>query len=961
MRAASDGNAARLRSLLDTRNELLGLQNKPGKTALMLAAERGHCECVRALLQEVGATTRSGTTALMLAVRARHKPVIELLAPLEGALSGMTALMQAVIAGPVSDATVVAHSADLGQRDRCGMSALMYAALFCRPGSAALILRSAINRGTSELSLVSNRQDTALMIAAEQGCPACVAQLLTEAGHLAHGRRSALLTAMELPERGCADILVSSEEERTASGVTRLMVEARHGASAPDALLGDTGRSAIDGKTALMHAAIAGNLEMVRMLKHKEARMQDRLGRTALMYAVKGERADIVSELAQYEAGAVSRSGETALSMAIEQAFEAAVPALLSREIDVATDYCPNLIMHSARRRPPNVRILNSLVGYCVSHSTRRPLIPLRRPAEGFWRETALMHAAAAGDKALIEENLTQLGQMHRGDTALLRAVEGNRPECIPLLLGELGMQVWDGQTALMRASELGHTECIPLLLAESYATTAAGTTALMKASAANKPDAVRLLLHEAGLQDAEGRSALMIAAQRNYRAVVDLLADRERGIADKESRTALVHAVLSRAEDCVEPLLRSEGEFTHISSLMVDVSLGRSISVEAHRSELGRSDIHGNTALMYAVMAKNHSAVQALLEFEGGVQSPSGAFGLLLATDLQDPKGIEIVSQCPEERVLHNVSGDTALTHAIRRGLGDSMHALAGLLLDVATRDGTLPINVALAEGNGEAYAILYSLHLARSRDFILTLKPLTLKKVDEPTELLRAVERKDVEGVRARLNRVGYMFQGRSALLKAAESGSVDILRLLLCESRNTNLIGETALILAALCGSREAVRILAPLEMGISGFSEAMVCAALDDLSGLKSHIDRSAGVVDALGNTALVYASACGSLRCAEYLLEYEAEKETGRLTPLMAAARTNEASTVQLLLRRARYHGRQDILGMSALMHAVERRAREAAHLLLPHEAALHNAFGETAFDMARRCCVDLGE
>ena len=207
------------------------------------------------------------------------------------------------------------------------------------------------------------------------------------------------------------------------------MVEARHGASAPDALLGDTGRSAIDGKTALMHAAIAGNLEMVRILKHKEARMQDRLGRTALMYAVKGERVDIVSELAQYEAGAVSRSGETALSMAIEQAFEAAVPALLPREIDVATDYCPNLIMHSARRRPPNVRILNSLVGYCVSHSTRRPLIPLRRPAEGFWRETALMHAAAAGDEALIEENLTQLGQMHRGDTALLRAVEGNRLE----------------------------------------------------------------------------------------------------------------------------------------------------------------------------------------------------------------------------------------------------------------------------------------------------------------------------------------------------------------------------------------------------------------------------------------------------------------------------------------------------------------------------------------------------
>ena len=39
----------------------------------------------------------SGAIALMLAVRARHKPIIGLLALLEGALSRMTALMQAVI------------------------------------------------------------------------------------------------------------------------------------------------------------------------------------------------------------------------------------------------------------------------------------------------------------------------------------------------------------------------------------------------------------------------------------------------------------------------------------------------------------------------------------------------------------------------------------------------------------------------------------------------------------------------------------------------------------------------------------------------------------------------------------------------------------------------------------------------------------------------------------------------
>ena len=47
--------------------------------------------------------------------------------------------------------------------------------------------------------------------------------------------------------------------------------------------------------------------------------------------------------------------------------------------------------------------------------------------------------------------------------------------------------------------------------------------------------------------------------------------------------------------------------------------------------------------------------------------------------------------------------------------------------------------------------------------------------------------------------------------------------------------------------------------------------------------------------------------------------------------------------------------------MTALMHAVDKRACEAACLLLPHEATLINAFGETAFDIARRRNVSLSE
>lgn len=960
MRAASDGDIGRLQSILNKNGELLGLQNKPGKTALMLAAEKGHYECAKALLQEAGITTPSNTTALMFAIRTRHLSIIELLAPLEGTLSGMTPLMQAVIAGPISDSLVATYSGDLGRKDRCGMSALMYSALFCKPDSMALLLQCTANSGVAELSLVNSKQETALMIAAEQNCPKCVAQLLDEAGHFTRSRRSAALIAIDLPERQCIDLLLSSEKECAVSGVTRLMVDAHYGEPTSDSLLIDNGKSAIDGKTALMHAVSANNLVMVRILKEKEAKMQDRLGFTALMYAIRNKNMDIVFELAQSEAGSINRSGETALSMAIENEFDSAIPLLLPYEINITTERCTNVIMYSVRRKPLNLTITNILVNYYINHNNKKPFIPLHRPAEGFWRETALIHAATIGDKNLIEKNLTQIGQMHRGNTALLKAVEGNRPDCIPLLLGELGIQVWDGQTALMRASELGHVDCIHLLLAESYATTATGITALMRASMENKPDAVKLLLHEAGLQDVEGRTALILAAQRNYQEIVEILVDYEKGITDKTSKTALVHAILNKALDCIEILLKSEKEFTQISSLMVDVSLGRSMPVDAY-SDLGKFDIHGNTALMYALMARNYSGVHALLECEGGMQSPSGAFALLLAVELQDIKGIEIISQCAKERALYDASGDTALTYAIKRKLRDSIQALVGLLFDTPTSSGALPIDIALIEGNAEAYAMLYSFHLEKSREFILSRRPLTLKKIDEQTELLRAVDREDLEGVHAHLNKIGYMFQGRSALFKAAELGNIEILRLLLCESRNTNLVGESALILAALAGNQEAIRILAPLETGISGFNDAMVCAALDDLSGLVEHVSGGGGAIDALGNTALLYASACGSLKCVEYLLKVEVGKENGKLTPLMAAARNNKVNVVKLLLKQTKYYGRQDILGMTALMHAVEQHAREAARLLLSYEATFRNAFGETAFDIARRHNINLSE
>lgn len=104
------------------------------------------------------------------------------------------------------------------------------------------------------------------------------------------------------------------------------------------------------------------------------------------MYAVRSKNTGIVSKLALCEAGVISRSGETALSMAIEQAFEPAVQILLPHEMSVTTEYCPNLVMHSVRRKPPNIPIISILIEYCIKHSAKDPLCHSVAPQKGFGR-----------------------------------------------------------------------------------------------------------------------------------------------------------------------------------------------------------------------------------------------------------------------------------------------------------------------------------------------------------------------------------------------------------------------------------------------------------------------------------------------------------------------------------------------------------------------------------------------
>ncbi|TNJ30529.1 Ankyrin repeat protein 2 [Giardia muris] len=102
----------------------------PGRTALMYAAEHGHCACVRMLVDlEGGMQNKYGLTALMFAIQKDRYKVIPFLIEKEAKLkdkSGWTGLMYAATRGYLSCAKALLCEATLQRDDGC--TALMLAA-----------------------------------------------------------------------------------------------------------------------------------------------------------------------------------------------------------------------------------------------------------------------------------------------------------------------------------------------------------------------------------------------------------------------------------------------------------------------------------------------------------------------------------------------------------------------------------------------------------------------------------------------------------------------------------------------------------------------------------------------------------------------------------------------------------------------------------------------------------------
>lgn len=118
-------------------------------------------------------------------------------------------------------------------------------------------------------------------------------------------------------------------------------------------------------------------------------------------------------------------------------------------------------------------------------------------------------------------------------ETALMKAADANRPECVEILMlktNDLRKTTDKGMTALMFAAATDATECIKKLIpAEAGMRDARGSTALMYAASNGRLEAVRILLeHEGGLLANDGVTALFLAGIQGHLECVKLLYLRE-------------------------------------------------------------------------------------------------------------------------------------------------------------------------------------------------------------------------------------------------------------------------------------------------------------------------------------------------------------------------------------------------------------------------------------------------
>ncbi|MBQ9579018.1 MAG: ankyrin repeat domain-containing protein [Ottowia sp.] len=598
----------KLRSLMSAQ---VHMADNKGRTALMFAAQGGHVEAARQLI-EAGAdvnaaSTYLGMNVLMLAAGRGHNEVLVLLLEAGADVAatgknGSTALIEAASKNNLDSMHCLLDAGarvDAARAD--GWTALMLAAWRGQENALAFLLERSASPNIADRSGM-----TALMLATVRGRAAIVRRLLDAGANINafnHDGESALISAAT---KGNADMLA-------------LLLERGARIDAANR----------DGATALMLAAGLGHSDATRLLLEKGAAVNatNRDGATALMYAVWGggglEQLAVIRALlgSGADVDAANRDGWTALMFAARDGYKSVVDRLLEAGANasiVREDGATALGLALARGREEIATTLRGCTG-------------------------------ASADDAEQQARASRLKTTVRDDERKFRncAKAGNLEEVRKWLeAGGIDVNAADGdsgETALMFAAHGGHEAVVGFLLqrgADARLAAQDGNTALLLAAKGNADGAAiarvtaSLLAHGADVNatNQSGWTALMYAAQTGDEAPLDTLLDAG----------AAVNAVSGKRDTALLALLAG------IASASVKTRLATRL-IE-HGADINAQDQHGATALMYAALHGLVDISRLLIEkgADYKITNSSGATARQIAKDM-GTNAAEILAIIPE------------------------------------------------------------------------------------------------------------------------------------------------------------------------------------------------------------------------------------------------------------------------------------------------------------------------
>ena len=579
--AVTAGHNEAVEFLLQLETVNIDHTNEEGKTALMLACERGHDDIVHSLLSaeaNVNLQDNNGWTALMRASEHNHISIINMLLqananPQLKKSNGSNALM---IASGYGNYEVVELLISIGvdykyQRED-GWNAFMFA---CQKGHTQIVelllkeqvdpnvqnkdgwnaFMSACKNGHTQIVELLLKEQVDPNVQKEDGCNAFM--LACQNGHT---------QIVELLLKEQVDPNVQKED-----GCNAFMLACQNGHTQIVELLlkeqVDPNIQKEDGWNAFMFACQKGHTQIVELLLKEQVdpNVQDKDGWNAFMSACQNGHTQIVELLLkeQVDPNVQDKDGVNAFMLACQNGHTQIVELLLKEQVD------PNV---------QNKDGVNAFMVACLNGCTQIVELLLKEQVDPNVQNkdgvNAFMLACLNGCTQIVElllkEQVDPNVQNKDGVNAFMVACLNGRTQIVELLLKEQvdpNVQNKDGWNAFMVACENGRTQIVELLLKEQVDPNVQnkdGWNAFMVACLNGRTQIVELLLKEQvdpNVQNKDGVNAFMSACQNGHIQIVEQLLKEQvdPNVQKEDGWNAFMLACLNGHTQIVELLLKEQ------------------------------------------------------------------------------------------------------------------------------------------------------------------------------------------------------------------------------------------------------------------------------------------------------------------------------------------------------------------------------------------------------------------